>query len=109
MFTTRTQMVDYLVSIGKPANIAKAAVNEYCNMDFNGDTRALIYRDDDEQPGVCEKLGEDEDGDVYVRVNEAYTINIYDSFFDMAEVTPEGILCDGFLYADLDGNIIHNK
>jgi len=72
------QAVAYLVAQGKPANLARAAINEYCTPTDSG--------------VLTENTGD--------------LLLVYNTAAEMLEVTPNGIMLDGELTFDLQGNYL---
>lgn len=86
--TTITQAIDHLVANGIAANLARAAIIEQ----YGGGDDDLLF-DAGEQlvvtSGPCEILEV-----------------VWETYVDQLEVTNEGILFDGELTFDLDGNYL---
>jgi hypothetical protein len=89
-FTTRTQVINYLVGTGKPANYARAFTNEFYNFSGNTDTTDNIVLAGEQLP---------------TSINAATAEQHYADWLGYGiTTTPQGITFDGSLQYDLNGN-----
>jgi hypothetical protein len=98
--TTRTAVVDYLETIqNKPRNFAQAMTNEFLN--YDSDEEAAQNRDFIRFGPPPEPNSEP------TNISTEHAISLYEDFMDYGIVlTPEGILFDGELIFDRDGNYL---
>jgi hypothetical protein len=100
MLTTRTQVINYLVTQGKPENFARAMTNEFLNWDSNPN-------DPDFVPDLIwftEPSHKDSD---VVSITEKEALKFYDDFMGYGvELTPDGITFDYDLTFDTQGNYL---
>lgn len=111
LFATRTQVVAYLVSEGKPENYAKAAVNEGFNFEQDGDTRDLCFRefdDEDFKPNTESTTVTDMSNSEFLPtlVTPEFAISMYNTFEEMFSVEGGAIFMDGEPMYDLQGNML---
>jgi predicted metallo-beta-lactamase superfamily hydrolase len=90
MFMKRSEVIEYLVAKGYPLNKVKVAIDQGYNFDKNGDMN-----------GHC-RVGDDDTAPI--SVSEADAVMMYNTFDEMIEVTPDGIMVDGDMQYDLNGD-----
>lgn len=99
MLTTRTAVIEYLVSIGKPRNLATAMTEEFLN--YGGSKDDQIYNASTDREPFPYAEGD---------FNEIDAVTYYDSFISYGvQETDEGIWFDGELLFNKQGYYIHAK
>lgn len=119
MFTTRTQVIDYLVAQGKPAPLVKALVTEYLNHDpVDLDTRDIIWRDEDlcidnsscfAFTGYTLSSIDGHTGMVPVQVSEAWCNSFWAGQAELVRISDDGqaVLFDNERIFDLNGHYLN--
>lgn len=111
LFTTRGQVINFLVEDGREPGTVIAAVEEYCNYEPDGDQRDLIWRGSDDLDKHCIPNAQYVDVDkmtqiefIPVIVDEAFARSIYITQDAMiTERSQFGIWVDGELTNAPDG------
>lgn len=92
ILSTRNEVIAHLVSQGKPENFARAMCNEFLAGGPNGDDR--IYTSESGEPTVA-------------TMDAPVALKYYDDFMSYdVHATDRGIMFDGMLTFDLDGNYL---